>query len=319
MTSASNASLGPPDARTCNALMAALVASDEVESAVRVFSVMDTGDASSANAYSLCILMRGFGAQRNLHRVEVLWRRLLQEGKVDTVALNTYLNACAQCSDVPRALQAFQKAKSDLPHVAAAFDHITFGTLIHSLVHSVGTAAACNRALKLWAEMRRQSILPDEAIVSVLSDACSRHGWVEVALCVRRDLLALGWSTQRLHAIDRAIHTMLPTLSEMLQDERKWERLGVVLPQQLESFAEVGALRLVPPPSGKQAAARRLGAAQGRLALNGREDGILEDGGGGEDHRKGDEEVWKTVSPAKPSEEIWERHGWDKMEGWRAW
>ena len=102
-------------ARTCNALLAALVASDEVTSASRVLEAMDAGAAAAADGFSLGIMMRGYGARRQLGKVESLWRRITDAGSVDAVALNTYLNACARCGDVPRAMQAFQRAKVDLP------------------------------------------------------------------------------------------------------------------------------------------------------------------------------------------------------------
>ena len=106
---------------------------------------MDAGVASTPDGYSLCILMRGYGAQRQLRPLVGIWQRMVGAGLVDPVAMNTYLFACAQCSDVPRALQAFQMAKVDLPRVAAAFDIITFGTLIDALVYGDGSATACNR------------------------------------------------------------------------------------------------------------------------------------------------------------------------------
>ena len=95
-----------PGARTCNALLAALVASGEITSAARVLAAMDAGVAAAADAYSLCIMMRGYGARRKLREVEGLWQRMLDGGLVDVVVLNTYLKACALSGDVPRALQA---------------------------------------------------------------------------------------------------------------------------------------------------------------------------------------------------------------------
>ena len=57
---------------------------------------------------------------------------------------------------------------------------MTFGTLIDALVAS-GSAPSCQRALRLWAEMRSLSLKPDAAIMLSLLTASQRLERVRLA------------------------------------------------------------------------------------------------------------------------------------------
>ena len=108
--------------RTCNALLSALVALGELSSATRVLQAMDAGAAEPPNAYTLCIMMRAHGGRVDMRRAEDLWQRLETQGWIDTVGLNTWLQVCLSAGAPARALQAFQRAKVDLP--ALRFDTV---------------------------------------------------------------------------------------------------------------------------------------------------------------------------------------------------
>ena len=151
-----------------------------------------------------------------------------------------------------------------------------------------------------------------------------------------------------------------PSLQEIIKDEQKWAKLGVVLPSGSDGgpfFSEVGMLRLVPPQLAGGATTASAGELQRRVVRpakrvpadrrdrgdragdrtgdRARRDGAAAAGTGATaDERAesseemtrgdgsgvtGDSEAWQAVAPAKPSEEIWERHGWDSMDGsWKG-
>ena len=135
----------------------------QVSSATHVLRAMEEGAAHPPNAYSYCIMMSAYGARNQLGNAERLWKLLWQQGWVDTVVLNCWLQACitngevqrallapslwasaCTCSrwrplpsphQVPRALQAFQTAKKELPSLQ--LDKVTFGTLINGQLSDV--------------------------------------------------------------------------------------------------------------------------------------------------------------------------------------
>lgn len=140
---------------------------------------------------------------------------------------------------------------------------------------------------------------------------------------LRRDVIMLGWDEAMLRDIDLVIHKMLPTLAEVLRDEARWDKLGVVVPSGLSSMSEVGVLQLVrpkPPPGDSKVTTQvRQQADAPQLTKSPQSDRP-----GARDTLDGEmseieDEAWKMVPFATPSEEIWERHGWDRMQGWRAW
>ena len=135
---------------------------------------------------------------------------------------------------VPRALQAFQTAKKELPSLQ--LDKVTFGTLINGLTRPYGAnnnVASARRALQLWAEMRLLGLAPDARIVTPLFDACTRHVGVETVLKLRVELVRMGWNVAALRPHDQVLIAALPSLKEVLRDQPKWEALGVRLPPTL--------------------------------------------------------------------------------------
>merc|ERR1719424_345811 len=92
---------------------------------------MDTGGAEGPDAYTLCILMRAYGARRQLDTAHALWERLYASGWVDTVSLNAWLAVCVANGAERLALQAFQRVKQAAPSVP--LDRVTFATLISGL------------------------------------------------------------------------------------------------------------------------------------------------------------------------------------------
>lgn len=272
--------------RTCNALLSALVASGETESAVSVLEAMDRGAADHPNAYSLCIMMRAHGARGRIRQAHELWTRLCELRWVDTVGLNTYLSACMANGEQRRALQAFQTVKVDSPGVA--LDKVTFGTLINGLTTSRSTRAGTRRALQLWAEMRELGIAPDEGIVASLFSGIRRWLDVEYALRLRLELRALGWRAHQLRTYDEALRECLPSLAEVMGNLPYWEALGVRPQTSYSSLSsEVGELAL---DDGQPAA--------DAAGLN---------------------SVRPVPEPASVGEEIWERKGWNQIDsGWHG-
>lgn len=124
----------------------------------------------------------------------------------------------------------------------------------------------------------------------------------------------LGFEQPSLRRIDSAIYGMLPTLTEVFKDEEKWERLGLVLPRKPSSFSEVGGLELVTP---QRSRVQPEGSKKGAAASQAKVKRAMELSNVIPQAPEIDDEALEALSPAKPSEEIWERHGWDKMQGWR--
>mmetsp|Transcript_21336 Transcript_21336/g.43154 ORF Transcript_21336/g.43154 Transcript_21336/m.43154 type:complete len:794 (-) Transcript_21336:377-2758(-) len=294
-SSSSTAMRGMPvmGTRTCNALLSGLVSAGETSSAVRVLQAMDRGQAEPPNGYSLCIMMRAYGARSDLARAEAVWRRLEGQGWVDNVALNTWLQVCLAAGSPKLALQAFQRAKVEWPSVR--FDTVTFGTLINGLTRAQDGREGAQRALQLWAEMRDLKIPPDDAIVFALLNAAIRHLGVQVALRLRVEVLHLGWSARQLQRHDAALLVAMPSIAEVISDLEYWEALGVRPDATLAS--EQAELTLSELPDRVTSAPRdvpaEVSSAPSAEAL--------------------------AARPATAGEEIWERKGWNQMDGsWRA-
>lgn len=95
--------------RTCNALLAALVGIGETSIASRALYAMDSSSAAeSPNAYSLSIMLAAHGRAKQLRPAAAMWGRLQAAGWVDSVALNSWIGACANNGQLRLALQAFQ-------------------------------------------------------------------------------------------------------------------------------------------------------------------------------------------------------------------
>lgn len=290
-----------PSTRTCNALLSALVSLGEAKAAVRVLALMEGGAAAPPNAYSLCLAMIGLGQDGQLGRAKRLWARLRAQGWADTVVLNSWLQCCVRAGAMEQALQAFQQVKADAPTLK--LDTITFGTLVHGLVHRVRTRAASSRALRLWGEMRQRGVAPDDGVVFDVMLACRRHLGVAEALRVRAELQQLGWPAARLRPHEEGIRALLPPLATIMADEAYWAELGVIAAPSLTS--EVGELTFSQP--------RQCPLIS---AMNG--------GGGGDDVRERAEagpgvDAAEAFREPLSSEEIFERHGWNSVDsGWSA-
>jgi pentatricopeptide repeat protein len=270
--------------RTCNALLSSLVSFGELGGATRVLEAMDSGAASKANGYTLCMMMQAHGHRRQFAEAEALWTRLSERRWVDTVALNTWLQVCMGCGQQRRALQSFQTAKVDMPNVK--LDLVTFGTLINGLTGNTGgTRQAARRALQLWAEMRAAKIWPDDGVVTSLMAAIVRHFDIEVALELRVELIAMGWTAERLRRYDMKLRHLLPPLAEVMGDIHKWEALGVKPSADIISEQ----VQLVLPQT------TMVSQEEAHAAL-------------------------ASVAQASASEEIWERKGWNRIQsGWSGW
>ena len=292
--------------RTCNALIAALAACGEVDSASRVLSAMDRGAASEPNAFTLCIMMKAHGDRKQLRKASNIWQRIIQRQWADTVGLNTWLRVCMANGEREAALQAFQMAKSELS-IAAPADRVTFGTLIDGLTsddtdgRSRGSnqlKADARRALQLWAEMRKKQIAPDDGIVGSLMTACRQHFGIEVALRLRVELLTMGWSAERLRSHDAKLLDYLPPLAEVMSSPTKWAALGVRLPYEAADIASEQSALVLDADCTNNDACDTEEAQTAAEALEGLEN---------------------TVEPATVGQEIWERKGWNRVEsGWRG-
>lgn len=315
------------DVRTCNALLAALATSGELPSAERVLQVMDSGLAHAPNSHTLCIMMRGFGADNKFDAAQRVWERLVAAGWVDTVSLNAWLATCMTCRQPRLAMQAFQMAKSSLPIVR--LDRVSFGTLINGLCAPSSNSAAARRAIQLWAEMRTRGLLADRAIVSSLFAACHRHLDVEVALRLRAELLAIGWPERRLRDFSEPLLSRLPPLMDVLAEPNRWAALGVFPAPDISSEQSQLLLHLPASLTTKLPAANLTGGVGDAAKLH--------PTACGEEHcgalarilynlRPAEHvpESGASSRPASASQEIFERKGWNEMDGsgwtpWRLW
>ena len=292
------------DVRTCNALIAALATHNELPSARRVLLAMDTGAAAPANAYTLCILMRGYGAAGDRRSAYEMWDRLRTSRLVDTVGLNAWLATCLACGDERRALQAFQTVKAELPHVE--LDHVTFGTLIGGMCQAGrSTKTSTRRALSLWAEMRNLGLPADRGIIGALFAASLRHLDVEVALRLRAELLTSGWKESQLLEYSQQVVRRLPPLVDVLAHQSKWAALGVFPAAGIRSEQSQLSLNL-PCDAGGSRSPKDASIA---LALRNVQPAERVSAAGA------------SAQPATISQEIFERKGWNEMEdsGWKPW
>lgn len=297
------------DVRTCNALLAALASSGEMASAERVLSAMDAGLAHAPNAYTLCIMMRGFGAAERFSAATQLWERTVRAGWVDTVVLNTWLATCMSTGQPRLAMQAFQEAKTSMPSVG--LDRVTFGTLIAGLSGSLSTSASARRAMQLWAEMRARGLRPDRAIVADLFAVCSRHLDVEVALRLRAELLSQGWPERELRDFSMEMISRLPPLMDVLADTDKWAALGVFPDNMIASEQSQLLLHIPANLAPGLASADAAAAADGAPLLS----NLLQN----VQPAEGIAQPGASAKPASASQEIFERHNWNEVHsGWRG-
>ena len=311
------------DVRTCNALMLALTTAGELPSARRILAAMDARVAAAPNAFSYAILMHAHGARRQFGPASELWERLQREGLVDTVALNAWLATCMACGEVSRALQAFQHAKVSWSHVQ--LDRVTFASLIDGLCvprHRRSTRQGARRALQLWAEMRDRGLFPDRGIVAALFSACHEHLEIDVALRLRGELISLGWSERALREHSATLLQRLPPMRDVLAEPRRWAALGVFPAADIATEAcrlqlqapvrpgDEGGNGAADPAAAQQQLLRPRGAAAAAAAAA---------AVAGEEDEASDAEA--TARPASPSQEIFERKGWNDFDGsgWRPW
>ena len=328
------AAAGPRlDVRTCNALVAALATSGELQSAERVMRAMDAGHAHVPNAHTLCIMIRAYGAAGFTHfgQATRLWERLVIEGWVDTVSLNAWLATCMANGEERLALQAFQTAKATLPGLA--LDRVTFGALIQGLCGLHSTTASARRALQLWAEMRERGLRADRSIVASLFAACRRHLDIETSLRLRTELLAQGWPERQLREYSVLLLPQLPPLMDVLAEPEKWAALGVfpsadITSEQSQLLLDVPAslaptLASADPTGAAVAKAEEEGCFAPIVPTCGEEHcgalaSILENARSEEQQLA---EPGASARPASVSQEIFERKGWNEMDGsgWRPW
>jgi len=307
--------------RVCNALLSALVSVDETPLAGKVLALMEDSPATARpNAFSLAILLSGYGRARDLRSAGVMWRRLQASGWVDVVSLNSWMRACATNGQLRLALQAFQQAKTEVG-LNRTIDLVTFSTLIQPLVES-RTDAGSRRALRLWAEMHSRGISPDVPLVGTMVSACQHSDalGVTVALRIRKHLLRLGWPAAQLAPFDAKIEAMLPSLSEIMADQPKWAALGVAPVSSLSS--EIGRLELRGPAPGwaaLQPTQSGIASAAADARRAGRGGGARGGGRGVGGRGRASEGKETGFEKASASEEIFERKGWNTMDGsWRA-
>ena len=297
-----------PPVRVCNALLAALTAAEmdgSMEGAQKVFALMRSGAAAPPDRYSLSLMLGGYARSRQIEDAYPIWAQLERRGSADVVALNCWLQVCVRSGHLRLALQSFQSVKSNSKALARSLDLVTFATLINALVAS-GLPAADARALRLWAEMRRAEIAPDPALVSAMLRACRSSLGVEVALRIRDDLISIGWSRRQLAPHDAVISGMLPSLAQIMEEPQKWAVLGVRADSTLTS--EAGTLLALCAKVGRERANRP--SRDAAEALGGEQR---------EGRSRGQGTRSQTQFEASPSsEEIFERKGWNKMDGsWR--
>ena len=105
----------------------------------------------------------------------------------------------------------------------------------------------------------------------------------------RADLIRLGWDASTRETLEREAARRLPPCADVLLNQKYWAARGVVVPE-ANFFSEQAALGPVP-----RVGPRRMGAGT-----------------------KADVEAPSDLQPTRPpSEEIFERHGWDRFEsGW---
>ncbi|KOO33769.1 pentatricopeptide repeat-containing [Chrysochromulina tobinii] len=311
--------LGPngPNEVTYSTLIHACVRDGQLGRARTILSWLgDDANPLRPDVWAYTALLRGLladsgGGARRVDEALALLDEMLKLGvSPNEATVSTLITGCFDRGNVPRALQAFQTAKKELPSLQ--LDKVTFGTLINGLTRPYGAnnnVASARRALQLWAEMRLLGLAPDARIVTPLFDACTRHVGVETVLKLRVELVRMGWNVAALRPHDQVLIAALPSLKEVLRDQPKWEALGVRLPPTLGSEQAQLSLTMPALPTAVVPPAATSVPRAGRAEFE-HDDGtevpcVVED----------DE---CAAQPASAGEEIWERHAWNSMDGsWR--
>ena len=136
---------------------------------------------------------------------------------------------------------------------------------------------------------------------------------VRAALKLRAELQGLGWSERRITRLlvpfEERIRLMLPPLAEVMADEAAWAALGVRPSRSLTSeVCDLTLLSSAEMPRGRRRGAR--GASDGAGGSDGTD-------GDGTDDDDGDAATQARRTGRSASEEIFERHGWNRVEsGW---
>ena len=136
---------------------------------------------------------------------------------------------------------------------------------------------------------------------------------MRAALKLRAELQGLGWSERRITRLlapfEERIRLMLPPLAEVMADEAAWAALGVRPSRSLTSeVCDLTLLSSAEMPRGRRRGAR--GASAGAGGSDGTD-------GDGTDDDDGDAATQARRTGRSASEEIFERHGWNRVEsGW---
>ena len=113
-------------------------------------------------------------------------------------------------------------------------------------------------------------------------------------------LIELGWSARRLERHDRQLLDALPSLAEVMGDEDKWASLGVRPSLGIASEQSELALEM-PSPNRNRHAAAADDDPEGAVAV------------------PKAQEARSAPMPATAGEELWERKGWNRIDGgWRG-
>ena len=241
--------LGPqtaPTAATYNAVLGGLVQMNLLGEAGALLQRMATMAAAAPptapapTAASFSVLIKGLGRAGNLTAAEGVYRRAEAAGACDTVALNTYLDACVRCGEPGRAIRALEAAWGAARGEAAAAgapppearvtpDVVSFSTVISALARS-DNAYAGRRALALYWLMRtgppplaRDRRLVDSLLAVFVAQRGNRRTQLQVqdARKVLDDLAAIGWPADQLRRYrDLVRNTLLPGQSEVWKLKR---------------------------------------------------------------------------------------------------
>ena len=110
----------------------------------------------------------------------------------------------------------------------------------------------------------------------------------------------MGWSAERLRVHDAALLDSLPPLAEVMSNPTKWAALGVRLPYEAADIA----------------------SEQSALVLDAdctQEVCDTEEGSDAQSAAEAYLDSLEKMEPATPSQEIFERKGWNRVEsGWRG-
>jgi pentatricopeptide repeat protein len=168
------------DPQQCNSVLDLCAECGRMGAAEEIMAAMNSYGVPTS-LYTFCILLKGYGRQRQAHRVDDVLTAM-QRARVapDVVTLNAAIDAYVRCEDLKKAfglLRAMESSGARGAPRAVCPNTRTYNTLIKGL----GQAGRLQEAFEVLQSMQAAHCAPNSVTTNSLIDACVRCGEIERA------------------------------------------------------------------------------------------------------------------------------------------